>query len=352
LSLKRDILAALAGGRPERVPWTIHHALLPQGELERAMRNRGLAIIDKSVPPYLAVSPSVSVEERQVIERGRRAFHTTYHTPIGDLHGTKVIGPDGSTWVTQYPVRQASDLPILEYIGKGTEYHPNDAAILARQQTLGEDGLVLCRMMRSPLQRLLTEWMGTEGVVFALTDHPEPMRRLLDAMAESDEPAFAVATQSPAEALWSSENISSAITTPRLFERYCLPYYDRLASLARPRGKLYGVHMDGKLRALTGLIAGSALDFIEGFTPPPLGDLDLPEARQAWPGKVLWTNFPGSELHRPDAEIVAYTTRLLNIGMQLGGFLLTLTEDFPQPERSLPLIAEAVARYEAEHAAR
>jgi hypothetical protein len=346
-SLKRDILEALAGHRPERVPFTIHHALFPQGELERALRNRGLAVIDKSVTPYLALTPGVSVEERQAVEQGRRTFHTTYHTPVGDLHGTRVLGPDGSTWVTRYPVAQASDLPVLEYLSRDTEYHPNRAAILARQQSLGEDGLVLCRMLRSPLQRLLVEWMGTEGVVFALTDDPGPMQRLLDVMARCDEPGFAVAMDSPAEALWSSENISSAITTPRLFERHCRPYYDRLAALARARGKPYGVHMDGKLRALKALIAESALDFIEGFTPPPIGDLSLEEARQAWPGKVLWTNFPGNELHRSDAEIVAYTMRLLTAGMPAGGFLLTLTEDFPTPERSLPLIAEGIARYEA-----
>ena len=77
-------------------------------------------------------------------------------------------------------------------------------------------------------------------------------------------------------------------------------------------------------------------------------DLELEDARRAWPEKVLWTNFPGSELHRPDEEVVQYTVDLLETGMAGGRFLLTLTEDFPEPERTLPLIAEGVARYEAE----
>jgi hypothetical protein len=347
VSIKSDILAVLAGKAPERVPWNIHHHLLPQGELERAMRERGLGIVEKSVHPYRAVSRQVSIEERQTFEDDRRTLHVTHHTPIGDLHSKKVIGPDGSPWVMEYPVKEVCDFRILEYIAEDTAFHPNDAEIRARQKTLGEDGLVLCRMMRSPIQRLFIEWMGTEGVAFALFDHPQEMDRLLRCMADADAPAHTIAAESAAEALWSAENITAWITSPDLFERYCLPYYDRVASLARARGKPYGVHMDGQLRALRDLIAHSALDFIEGFTPPPIGDLKLEDAQRAWPEKVLWTNFPGSELHRPDEEVVQYTVDLLKTGMARGRFLLTLTEDFPVPERTLPLIAEGVARYEA-----
>ncbi len=347
MSIKGDILAVLAGETPQRVPWNIHHHLLPQGELERTMRDRGLGIVEKSVHPYRAVSRRVSVEERHTFEDERRTLHITHHTPVGDLHSKKVIGPDGSPWVIEYPVKEVGDFRILEYISEDTDYHSNDPEIRARQKTLGEDGVVLCRMMRSPLQRLLIEWMGTEAVCYALFDHPAEVERLLERMAATDAPAHAIAAESAAEALWSAENITAWITTPDLFERHCLPYYERVASLLRDRGTPYGVHMDGQLRALQDLIAHSALDFVEGFTPPPIGDLELEDARRAWPEKVLWTNFPGSELHRPDEEVVQYTVDLLKTGMAGGRFLLTLTEDFPEPERTLPLIAEGVARYEA-----
>jgi hypothetical protein len=348
MSIKTDILTTLQGGRPERVPWNIHHQLLPQGQLERAMRDRGLGIVEKSVPPYRAVSREVSVEERQTFEDDRLTLHVTHHTPVGDLHSRKVIGPDGSPWVMEYPVKEVADFPILEYIGEDTLFLPNDPQIRARQQSLGEDGLVLCRLMRSPLQRLLIEWMGTEAVSYALFDHPGEMERLLDRMADADAPAHAIAAESAAEALWSAENITAWITSPELFERHCLPYYGRVAELLRGRAKPYGVHMDGQLHALQDLIAASPLDFVEGFTPPPIGDLELEDARRAWPEKVLWTNFPGSVLHRRDDEVVQYAAELVKTGMEGGRFLLTLTEDFPDPERTLPLIAEGVARYEAE----
>jgi len=79
-----------------------------------------------------------------------------------------------------------------------------------------------------------------------------------------------------------------------------------------------------------------------------MGDLALTEARRAWPGKTLCVNFPGGKLYRADEEIVSYAAELLREGMAGGRFLLTFSEDFPQPEPSLRLVAEGVARYQKE----
>jgi hypothetical protein len=346
VSVKEDILTTLKGGRPQRVSWNIHHHLMPQGSLEYEMRERRLGIIEKSVFPYQLASSHVTVEERVVWEDDRRTSYITFRTPIGELHNKRVIGPDGSIWVREYPVKGPADMAVLAYISEDAEYRPNDEAVSTRQRSLGEDGLVLCRLMRSPIQRLLTEWMGTEAVAYALADYPQATESLLARLAASDEPALRLAAASPAEAVWSSENITADITTPMLFRRYCLPYYNHAASLLHEGGKLYGVHMDGKLSALKQAVAESTLDFVEGFTPPPMGDLSLSEARRAWPGKALWVNFPGSVLHGSSEEVLSFTEELLHGGMKEGGFLLTFTEDFPDPGRSLRLVAEGIGRYE------
>ncbi len=158
--MRQDILAALRRRTPRRVPWTIHHELLPRGSLERRLRGQGLAIVEKSVRPYREGSRRVSVEERQGWEGDHRLILRTWHTPLGDLAGRLREGPDGSLWTERYPLGSAADFRLLEYIAEDTEYRPNDEAVAAAQRALGEDGLVLCRLMRSPLQRLLTEWLG------------------------------------------------------------------------------------------------------------------------------------------------------------------------------------------------
>jgi hypothetical protein len=255
-----------------------------------------------------------------------------------------VIGPDGSPWVQEYPVKKPADFKRLEFIVNDTDYYPDHESIVRAKREMGEDGIVLCRMLRSPLQRLLIEWMGVEGVFFAFHDYPKEMESLLATMAEADQSAFEIAAQSPAEVIWSAENITSAITSPKLYARYCQPYYNRMAVLLHARKKLYGIHMDGLLSALAPLIAQTDVDFIEGFTPPPMGNLSLGKARSVWPEKALWTNFPGCILHSSKAEILEYARNLLKTGMEGGRFLLTLTEDFPNPERSLRILAKAVGQ--------
>jgi hypothetical protein len=344
--VRQDILTALHRREPKRIPWTIHHELLPRGSLERRLRNQGLAIVEKGVRPYREGFHSVSLEERQGWEGGTRLTIRTWHTPCGELHSRVREGPDGSLWTEEYPLRSAADFRLLEYITEDTEYRSNDEAVAAAQRAMGEDGLVLCRVMRSPLQRLLTEWMGTVGVSYALADDRMALDRLVGLMAARDEEALTIAARSPAEAVWSAENLTGDIVGPEVFRRYHAPYYERAAGILRPMGKLYGVHMDGRLRSLKDLIGSTAMDFVEGFTPPPLGDLGLEEARAAWPDKAIWVNIPGNFFLGDDRAVIRALRGLLRQGAAAGGFLLTLTEEFPDPERSLRLVAEAVAGHE------
>ena len=51
-----------------------------------------------------------------------------------------------------------------------------------------------------------------------------------------------------------------------------------------------GCHYDGKIASVKHLVAGSPIDLIRSFTPPPEGDMTLAEARGIWPDKLLWSN--------------------------------------------------------------
>jgi hypothetical protein len=348
--MRQDILRALRGRTPRRVPWTIHHELLPRGSLERRLREQGLAIVEKGVRPYQEGHRRVSLEELQGWEGDTRRIRRTWHTPLGELRSRLRVGPDGSLWTEEYPLKAPADFRLLEYITEDTEYRDNDHTVAAAQRALGEDGLVLCRMMRSPVQRLLTEWLGTVGFAYALADAPQALDCLISRLAAKDEEALSIAAGSPAEAVWSAENVTADITGPELFQRYHRPYYDRAGAILRSSGKLYGVHLDGRLKVLKEAIGGSALDFVEGFTPPPMGDLELEEARAAWPDKAIWLNIPASLFLCDAKQVIGEVQELLRRGMEGGGFLLTLTEEFPDPERSLGLVAEAVAGYQADRA--
>ncbi|MGQ9555745.1 MAG: hypothetical protein ACUVWR_16725, partial [Anaerolineae bacterium] len=90
------------------------------------------------------------------------------------------------------------------------------------------------------------------------------------------------------------------------------------------------------------------LPVIEAFTPPPMGDVSVAEAKAAWPDKVVWVNFPGSYFLEPAEVIEEYTMGLLEEGAPGGRLVIGCTEDYPYSEfeKTFTAIGKAMARYE------
>ena len=101
--------------------------------------------------------------------------------------------------------------------------------------------------------------------------------------------------------------------------------------------------MDGRLACLREAIGACGLDFVEGFTPPPIGDLGIEEARASWPDTALWVNIPGTLFLGSRERVLAALGGILRRAQAAGRCLLTLTEEFPDPPRSLLLLSEALA---------
>jgi hypothetical protein len=130
-------------------------------------------------------------------------------------------------------------------------------------------------------------------------------------LCRSREPLYEIAAACPAEVVMCGDNIDGVIDTPPLFQRYFLPVYRRQAEVLHRSGKLMAVHMDGRLQGLKDLIAEAPLDIVEGFHPPPMGDLPVGEALAAWPGKAIWIGFPGTIYAGGPQATAQYARRLL-----------------------------------------
>ena len=68
---------------------------------------------------------------------------------------------------------------------------------------------------------------------------------------------------------------------------------------------------------------------LPAFTPPPMGDISVSEAKAAWPDKVIWSNFPGCVFLRDRDSIYRFTLDLLADAAPGGRFVLGITEDIP-----------------------
>ncbi|RLI36032.1 hypothetical protein DRO55_04290, partial [Candidatus Bathyarchaeota archaeon] len=171
---------------------------------------------------------------------------------------------------------------------------------------------------------------------------------LLEVVAERKREICRVIAGSPAKLVLLGDNIDEVLIGPRLFERYCLPYYQEYTEILHKSGKLVGSHMDGRLRNLRDLIKESGLDFIHGFTPPPIGNLTVREARKSWGRDIaLWLNIPETTFYYKPEDLRSYVKSLLKEAAPGDGFMLGITETVPplRRNRAYEIIMETVLDY-------
>ncbi len=157
--------------------------------------------------------------------------------------------------------------------------------------------------------------------------------------------------QSPAlHANYGGNETTDVMGTAR-FEQYVVPLYNEAAEVFHRHGKLLGAHLDGNNRRWAQAVAESGLDYVEAFTPAPDTDMTLAEALAAWPGKLLWINFPSS-VHLASPETIEQTTReLIETAAPGNRFLLGITEDVPEDrwQENLLVIARVIREMAVAH---
>jgi hypothetical protein len=185
----------------------------------------------------------------------------------------------------------------------------------------------------SPLNLLLYEFLGMERFCLDLADRPRRVLRLYELLRNRQRRMFEICAESPAELVLYDGNISQEVIGEERFRRYYRPCHDEFAALLHQQGKLAGCHLDARLASLAKAVGESKLDVIEAFTPVPTCDMTVAEARRAWPGKVLWINFPSSVHLEGEGRIREELRRILREAAPGDRFLIGVTEDVPEQVR-------------------
>ena len=307
MTRRQRIMASALRQRPDRLPffhWWRHSQV---GWAERECRNRGMGM-NWLRPPHVVRLHGVEVSEQRAIVEGRTVVRRTYTTPLGSVYEDEWREPgvgqwhadrswrDVTPWLTSHLIKKPEDYAIVKYIVENTEYVADYFPIEQAMDWLGEEGVVLDALPHSPMQMLMIYWVGNQGgrIFYDLADYPDLVDDLCRAISKSREPLYEIAARSPAPISFCGDNIDGVLITPRLFEKYFMPEYEKQAAVLHKRGKLMSVHMDGRLASLKGLIAKTPIDIVEAFHPEPMGDLPLSETLAAWPDKAIWVGFPGS----------------------------------------------------------
>ena len=172
----------------------------------------------------------------------------------------------------------------------------------------------------------------------------------MEAMVNRDRKAWEIMAKSPAELISCSDNITADIISPKLFEKYFLPYYRELSNVINPADKPIVIHMDGLIHRLADKIKDVPEGMIiEAFTPPPTGDFSVSQARAAWGNRPIWINFPSSVHLEPSERVKEMTREILRQAAPGNGFLMGVTENIPGNcwRESLAAIGEVMNKYGA-----
>jgi hypothetical protein len=348
LTPREGILSVLRTGSADRIPWNIYAWLLPKTTFAQSLLPRGLSLMG-SQRIFRETYSGLAIREETFRRNGQEWFHKIIETPLGALDEISTIEQNYySRWIKKYFISRPEDFPLAEYIFRHTWAEPEYESWRRADAEIGQQGFVVGEVMPIPIMTLIVSWMGIEGLVDGLYTCPDSFEALLETAGRLYDRHIQLAAESPAEIIWFGDNVTARLISPKLYERFCIPTYARAMPQMRSAGKIPIAHYDGSNRPLLKGIAQTDLPVIEAFTPPPMGDLDVAEAKAAWSEKVIWVNFPGNMFLEPFEKIRQYTLDLLEKGAPGGRLVIGCTEEFPldEFEKTFSAVGRAMAEFE------
>jgi len=306
--------AVLHHQNPDRVPYAPYHNLVPRGDFERELGERGMGLLVRLSGRVWTETPNVEVETKT--EGG--IVTTTYHTPEGDVWTQSVthlgrIG-DGMAVETEGMIKGVEDIDPVIFMIEDTVFHVDNSAYFDLVRDLGTYGLVRETGLHPPYDATRGLFGGYSGIpawVYAQQDYPDHFARLMESIERQQERRFPLVASSP------MENIAVGSLDghygPERWEKYILPFYQKYVPLLQAAGKICHFHAHASnIIPYKELVRQTGVDVVEAFTPPPVGDLFIAEAREAWGSDtVIWVNFPETIFYYGAEETKQYTRDLL-----------------------------------------
>lgn len=324
------VMVSLKGGHSASVPFTIYERKIPKCRAERDMRNRGLCIVERSVPVFRAYTPNVKIKQDVYVEDGRTMTRTYYETPCGVLSSLSEAA-GFTSWTHEKLFKTPDDYKAIRFLLQDEVYEPCYDCLMQAEKAAGGDIIFRAGFGLEPLQALISGvYLDMQDFCIEWMDNRDEIFSLYEIIVEKRREIYPLVAESPVSHANYGGNVVTEIIGLETFEQYYVPHYNEAAEIMHRHGKLIGTHLDGNCKLIAEAVAAADLDYIEAFTPSPDTDMTLREAREAWQDKVLWLNYPSSLHLEPDEKIRSRTVEMLNSLDSIDGIIMGITEDIPE----------------------
>lgn len=353
MTIRERMLAAYRGEAQDRPALGIYIRYLPRGEVDRAVRDMGMGLIDyvplttqigppwHMLPGFLSEIDGASLTVKHYWKDGLMREVRTYDTPVGSVYAD--IGQSagaGSEHIASYYLKSPEDYRTMRWIVEHARLSSNTKLYQTAVERMGEDGVVMGRMDRTPYQKLLLELAGGEQFLMDLYDDPEPVEELMEALGRRYREQVDRAVESPAEILWIPDNVTVDMTPPSACQKYLLPHYQYCVKCAHQAGKRVALHYDGRIRPLIPFLKTVGADILESVSAPSIGgDMAYRECLTALLEMSILPNFPSNLCDAPDEAIEACVRDYL-LAAAGRPFMLQISEDLAEGtwRRVIPLV--------------
>lgn len=227
------------------------------------------------------LSDLVTRESRR--EGDSRFTHTTIRAPGRTLTSLTRQDKDVQTvWTLEHLLKTIEDVEAYLRLPEPTIGEVDVSGILAEERDLGDAGIVSIEF-GDPICSVAGLFSMENYTVIALTE-PPLFHRLLERFARALFPRCEQVARACPDRLWricGSEYASEPFLPPRLYEEYVVRYTGHMVRMVQKHGGYPRIHSHGRLRGILPLIAKMKPDGLDPLEPPPQGDMDLWEIREA-----------------------------------------------------------------------
>ena len=227
--------------------------------------------------------PNVEIVETRREVDGVIRRDVRWITDIGELHEWYL-----GEWRQEYLIKGEGDYRIMQRAWQDAAVLPWSEPFLESEARLGDGGITLGQLDRTPFQKIQIDYAGLERFSIDIATQEPALLDLIDVMNPIKLREFEIALHSPARQIKLWENLTIETMGPHLYRKYLVPLYRQIFAILQGSNKKLQVHYDGKLRVIAEDIQRLPFDGLDSVTPPPEGDMSTAEARHWWPDKFLW----------------------------------------------------------------
>ncbi len=280
----------------------------------------------------------------------------TLNTPVGSLIGHWAFSDrvGAIPHAIKHVVNNLEELKIfhwaVDHLDCGRP-EPLDESFSTVDKEIGDDGIATTSFNNSPLMFLIEMVWGLENTYYLLNDYPQEVEDILRKLHLSIKRQLEIIVESPAKVVIQYENTSSTLLSPKMFRKHVLPFLNEYAEILKAGGKIYLIHMCGRLRAFKEDLAAGRFHGIIDASPPPTGDFPLDEAAASLPGKVVIGGVDPTTFINPDptfveAEISGLIERLKPFrGVMLGSADVAPRGALPENFKLIRRLIDTVGAY-------